>query len=287
MRQESEQLKSFKFEVITVNHKGEEIKREQSVVEYLTFDLGNGINLDLVAIPGGQFMMGAPEGEKYSKKRQRPQHSVTIQPFLMGKFPVTQAIWRAVSNLPRIDRDLNSEPSQFKGDNLPVERISWYDAVEFCQRLSKQTGSEYRLPSEAEWEYASRARTTTPYHFGETITSELANYDGTSTYADEPLGKYRRKTTPVGSFPPNAFGLYDLHGLVWEWCRDDWHENYQDAPDDGSAWLSRGRETKVIRGGCWNTYPHNCRCASRSYDTRDVRSEIIGFRVVSVIPRTT
>jgi len=177
-----------------------------------TEDLGNGVKLDMVYIPGGSFLMGSPTTEKDSRDPERPQHRVTIKSFLMGKDPVTQAQWKAVGNLPKVNRDLKPDPSRFKGENRPVERVPWYDAVEFCDRLSRHTGKTYRLPSEAEWEYACRAGTTTPFYFGETITPDLANYDGNYTYGSGAKGKYRQETTPVGSFPPNKFGLYDLHG---------------------------------------------------------------------------
>ncbi|MGK7876565.1 MAG: formylglycine-generating enzyme family protein, partial [Xenococcaceae cyanobacterium] len=163
----------------------------------------------------------------------------------------------------KIDIDLELDPSRFKGDSLPVECVSWYEAVEFCKRLSKATEREYRLPSEAEWEYACRAGTSTPFYFGETITGELANYPASDTYANEPSGEDREETTPVGQFPPNSFGLYDLHGNVWEWCGDEWHENYQGAPTDGSVWLDGEKNRSPMRGGSWRTYPQNCRSASR------------------------
>ena len=174
---------------------------------------------------------------------------------------------------------------------LPVERVSWYDAVEFCARLSKATGKEYRLPSEAEWEYACRAGTNTPFHFGETITTDLANYDGEYTYASEPKGKYRGRTTLVGSFPPNAFGLYDMHGNVWEWCLDDWHHNYEGAPTDGSGWVESINDNdncyQVLRGASWNYSPQACRSAYRTYDNANVDYVNIGLRVVcGVAPRT-
>ena len=174
-----------------------------------------------------------------------------------------------------------------ESDRHPVEQVSWYDAVEFCQRLSQHTGKEYRLPSEAEWEYACRARTTTPFHFGETITTDLANYHGNYTYANEPTGKYREQTTPVGHFPPNGFGLYDMHGNVWEWCEDDRHDNYEGAPNDGTAWLTKQSSPKVIRGGSWDYFPDLCRSASRNDSPRVARIDIFGFRVVCVVPRTT
>jgi formylglycine-generating enzyme required for sulfatase activity len=159
--------------------------------------------------------------------------------------------------------------------------------VEFCGRLSKLTGREYRLPSEAEWEYACRAGTTAPFYFGETITGKLANYDATYTYADEPKGENRGETTtPVGQFPPNAFGLYDMHGNVWEWCADRWHHNYKGAPIDGSAWIEGGDGYMLVRGGSWLLQPIFCRCASRLNVKPVFRNFLIGLRVVCAAPRT-
>ncbi len=242
-------------------------------------DLGNGINLEMVKIPGGEFWMGAPEGEQGSYDNERPQHKVRVPPFLMGKYPVTQAQWRAIASLPQVERELKSELSYFEGDNCPVERVSWYDAIEFCKRLSQATGKDYRLPSEAEWEYACRAGTTTPFNFGETISPDLANYSQAS----------RGRTTSVGRFQvANAFGLYDMHGLVWEWCEDDRHDNYEGAPTDGTAWLSGDNQYKIVRGGSWSTNPLDCRSASRSYSNACVvRGNNRGFRVVGVLPRTS
>jgi formylglycine-generating enzyme required for sulfatase activity len=181
--------------------------------------------------------------------------------------------------------------SSFSGAKRPVEQVSWNNAVEFCQKLSQKTGREYRLPSEAEWEYACRGGTTTPFHFGETITTELANYDGTVNYASEPKGQYRQETTEVGSFPPNSFGLYDMHGNVWEWCQDDWHDNYANAPKDGSAWTSQSGNANVLRGGSWLNFPQICRSASRyrynfNWEVLDRIRNGIGFRVVCVVGRT-
>ncbi|MFM6472590.1 MAG: formylglycine-generating enzyme family protein, partial [Dolichospermum sp.] len=196
---------------------------------------------------------------------ERPQHQVTIKPFCFGKYPITQAQWQAVAALPQVNQELKPNPSRFKGDgstsltnHCPVERVSWHDAVEFCARLSNYTKRPYRLPSEAECEYACRAGTITPFHFGETITTELANYNGNNTYGDGPKGVYRKETTEVGSFKiANEFGLYDMHGNVWEWCQDDWHNNYEGAPVDGSAWINLSNR-KVLRGGSWNYYPVLC-----------------------------
>ncbi|RUR76202.1 formylglycine-generating enzyme family protein [Chlorogloeopsis fritschii PCC 9212] len=191
---------------------------------------------------------------------------------------------------------MGNNPSNFKGEKRPVEQVSWNNAVEFCKRLSQKTGRNYRLPSEAEWEYACRAGTNTPFYFGETITTDLANYYGNHTYASAPKGQYREKTTDVGSFPPNAFGLYDMYGNVWEWCQDHWHENYQGAPTDGSAWLSGGniirrllegasgnKNFRLLRGGSWGYYSRICRSALRNRDYPDVRYTNIGFRVVVIL----
>jgi formylglycine-generating enzyme required for sulfatase activity len=281
-QQKEKEQKTFSFETVKVNSSGQIIKREQHQAQYFTEKLGNNIALEMVHIPGGKFLMGAPSGEKDSRNSQRPQHQVNVPPFWMGKYPVTQAQWRAVASLPRVEQELEPDPSKFKGNDHPVEQVSWLDAVEFCQRLSRAIGKDYRLPSEAEWEYACRARTTTPFYFGETITTDIANYDGNYTYAQEQKGQYRKKTTPVGSFPPNGFGLYDLHGNVWEWCADNWHNNYEGAPTDGRAWLDKNEnQYQVLRGGSWNYFPDNCRSAYRYYDIRR-RVNInynIGFRV--------
>ncbi len=248
-----------------------------------TEDLANGVTLEMVAIPGGKFLMGSPESELEQEDCEGPQHTVTLQPFFMGKFPVTQAQWRAVASFPKINIDLQPDPSNFKGANRPVEKVSWYEAVEFCARLSKATGREYRLPSEAEWEYACRAGTTTPFHFGETISPELANYNGNYAYASGSEGIYREQTTEVGSFSANAFGLYDMHGNVCEWCADHWHNSYDGAPTDGSVWLSENENySPILRGGSWDSIPWLCRSAYRSCGMPEVRYDSFGFRVVGV-----
>jgi formylglycine-generating enzyme required for sulfatase activity len=250
-------------------------------------DLGGGITLEMVAIEGGTFMMGSPDHELERSDCEGPQHRVTVQPFFIGKFVVIQAQWRAVAALSKVKIDLNPDPSRFKGVNRPLEKVSWYEAVEFCDRLSQKTGKKYRLPSEAEWEYACRAGTDTPFYFGETITPELANYDGNYTYGTGSKGVYRKQTTEVGNFPANAFGLYDMHGNVWEWCADHWHQNYQGAPIDGNAWLSENENAyRVIRGGSWDYGPWDCRSASRYINNPHVTDNRIGFRVVCLAPRT-
>ena len=271
-------LPTLSFDVITVNAQGQQSSRRKAQAQSFTEDLGNGAALELVAIPGGTFQMGSPAGE--GDEDERPQHPVTVKPLLMGKYPVTQAQWRAVTALPKVKRDLEPDPSRFKGSQRPVEQVSWHDVVEFCARLTKQTQHDYRLPSEAEWEYACRAGTTTPFHFGATLTT-LANYDGRSTYASEPKGVYLGQTTDVGTFLPNAFGLYDMHGNVWEWCLDHWHDSYQGAPTDGSAWIAGGNaERRLLRGGSWGSYPSLCSSAYRDWNVPDNRDYDVGFRVV-------
>lgn len=287
---------TFEFVVVTVNEVGKEINRQKKRAEYFSEVLQEegllgkeAIALDMVAILGGTFQMGSEEYDV-----EQPIHRVTIAPFGLGKYPVTQAQWKVVAGFPKVKIDLNPDPSRFKGANLPVERISWFEAVEFCDRLNRfvesrsshQPKRTYRLPSEAEWEYACRAGTTTPFHFGETITTDLANYNGNYTYGSGPKGEYRERTTPVGSFAiANAFGLYDMHGNVWEWCADHWHENYQGAPTDGSAWITGGDgDRRLLRGGSWSFNPWVCRSADRSRSGADNRGSGIGFRLACSLP---
>jgi formylglycine-generating enzyme required for sulfatase activity len=307
--------KKLKVETVFVNKKGERVSAENFEVDYYQELLGEGVeSLKMISIPAGKFWMGSPKSEKERSEDESPQHLVTVPAFFMSQTQVTQAQWKAVSeaapsayaSLPQEGKKLEPDPSRFKGDDLPVERVSWQDAIEFCARLSRHTGRNYRLPSEAEWEYACRAIQSPeqlptradqkpiypPFHFGETITSDLANYNSSVTYQQEVAGEYRGKTTPVRSFPPNAFGLYDMHGNVWEWCEDDWHENYKGAPTDGSAWIETGKKAQkssysVLRGGSWNNNPVNCRSACRNnYSGRVNRNNNIGFRVLCVVGRT-
>ncbi len=285
------QTQPFEFETatITVTSKGffgigksYDINRSRGRAEFFTEDLGNGVVIDMVAIPGGKFLMGSPENEPRRSDSESPQHSVTIQPFFMGKFPVTQAQWAVVAAFDKVKINLNpDDQSEFKGANRPVETVSWYDAVEFCARLSQRTGKTYRLPSEAEWEYACRAGTTTPFYFGEIITTDLANYDGNYTYGLAPKGEYREQTTDVGKFPANPFGLFDMCGNICEWCRDEWHGYYSNNPPrDGSAWLIGNHNKYLLRGGSWNSYPSCCRSASRGYNFPVHACSLMGFRVV-------
>jgi formylglycine-generating enzyme required for sulfatase activity len=250
--------------------------------------------------------MGSPETELERQEDEGPQHLVQLQGFFMGQTPITQAQWRAVAQWQpregeRWEQELSSNPSRFQvggdtrllsenafTDDRPVEQVSWGDAMEFCHRLSQRTGRHYTLPSEAQWEYACRGGTITPFSFGETITTDLANYDGNATYGNGPTGKNRKQTTPVGMFPANAWGLQDMHGNVWEWCLDDWHGSYEGAPVNGSAWVdgaegksTKGKEErKLLRGGSWYVGPWDCRSACRYRDRPGFAYLSIGFRVV-------
>ena len=287
---ELEKGELFNFEVVKVNASGSIVNRRQESARQKVEDLGDGIKLEMVYIPGGTFTMGSPKSEEGSYDNERPQHDVTVPHFFMGKYPVTQGQWRAIASLTdlKVELDLKPDPSNFKEPykgidrwQRPVEMVSWYEAVEFCKRLSKLTRRKYRLPSEAEWEYACRAGTTTPFYFGKTITTELVNYRGNVTYGNAPKGEYRNQTTPVGQFPANAFGLYDMHGNVREWCVDECHENYAGAPTDGSVWLNGNKNISPLRGGSWDYDPNLCRSAIRIYfNRRDDLSLYTGFRVV-------
>ncbi|MGL6341584.1 MAG: caspase, EACC1-associated type [Waterburya sp.] len=311
----SPSLQVFQFDVLTIDAQGQETKRETKQAEYFTQILDDDISLEMVSIPGGSFMMGSPPEETNSYDGERPQHQVTVPSFYMGRYPITQAQWRVVALWEQVERKLDPDPSSFKEDyegidrwTRPVETISWEDAKEFCNRLSRKTKREYRLPTEAEWEYACRAvisdqssvnseelkvkewneKYNKPFHFGETISTELANYDGNYTYGEGVKGDFRGQTNPVGYFQvANNFGLCDMHGNVWEWCEDDWHNSYKNAPTDGSSWLLENSNFKVIRGGSWNFNPDICRSAYRNDNNRDFRYSYFGFRVMCVVFKTT
>jgi formylglycine-generating enzyme required for sulfatase activity len=264
------------------------IEREQLTVQGFSEDLGKGVSLDMVVVLGGSFQMGSPEDELNRMERESPQHQVTVPTFLMGQYPVTNAQWNAIVTTIKGKRNL--KPKQ-EPDRLPVVRVSWHDAQEFCARLQQSTGRPYGLPSEAEWEYACRAGTTTPFAFGETLTPELANYNWEESYGDFGVVEQKRlgKPSEVGKFPANAWGLYDMHGNVWEWCADDWHSSYEGAPIDGSIWASENAETtsrKVLRGGSWVNNPQFCRSAIRFHYGADLADDYIGFRLVCAFPRT-
>lgn len=276
------QLRTYEFDTVTLNSKGAITNRRKGHARYYIEGIG-GVGLDIVAIPGGVFTMGS------SRHEEDPPHKVNLPSFYMGKYEVTQAQWRAVSKLSKVNRDLNPDPSSFKGDNLPVEQVTWEAAMEFCARLQRSTGRTYRLPSEAEWEYACRAGTTSEFTFGETITPDRVNYDGNQPYGSAPKGMIRKGTTPVGSLGvANGFGLYDMAGNVAEWCLDIYHDSYENAPTNGSSWDDPsttfiGYQTdRVARGGYWYGGAEQCRSARRSHHLfMSHYGSHLGFRVVA------
>jgi formylglycine-generating enzyme required for sulfatase activity len=263
----------FSFETVILDAWGQEVQREQFIRPQHIEDLGHGIVLEMVPIPGGTFLMGASEAEEKQRRQELPRRTVTVASFCIGKFPVTQEQWEVVMGV---------NPATFKGPKRPVEAISWHDAETFCQRLTERSSRPYRLPSEVEWEYACRAGTSTPFYFGDTITSDVANYNGTTRYASEPLGIFRGETTDVGLFPPNSFGLYDMHGNVREWCADFWHETYQFASTKtAKPWMEGGNPSlRVLRGGAWDFNCFSCRSAARGWRFPVFGAANIGLRVV-------
>jgi formylglycine-generating enzyme required for sulfatase activity len=213
-------LQTFSFEVVLLDDAGKERNRTTEQAQYFAEVLAPGVDLHMVSIPGGSFQMGSPDSEAIDGEaddKARPQHLVKVAPFFMGKFPVIQAQWRVVAGYPQVKQALNIHPSYYKGDHLPVENVSWDDAVEFCARLSCETGRLYRLPSEAEWEYACRANTTTSYHFGNKISQDFVNYSSSRNLLTIAANFLLKRTSEVSSFHvANQFGLYDMHGNVFE-----------------------------------------------------------------------
>ncbi|NJL91994.1 MAG: formylglycine-generating enzyme family protein [Coleofasciculaceae cyanobacterium SM2_1_6] len=289
--------RTFDFQTVTIDAMGQVINLHQDQAEFFTENLANNITLDMVKIPGGTFQMGSPNTEPEDERVARylgPLHQVNIKLFYMGKYLVTQEQWQAV---------MGSNPSFFEGKKLPVESVDIGQIMRFCKKLLQKTGKKYRLPSEAEWEYACRAGTLTPFSFGETITTDLVNYNGVFSYGNACNGVYRKQTTEVGNFPPNNFGLYDMHGNLWEWCSDRWHDNYGGAPTDGSSWktptencwiIHRGtwndpndescwetntNGTWVMRGGSWFNLAVNCRSGCREWNSFYDGGRCNGFRL--------
>jgi formylglycine-generating enzyme required for sulfatase activity len=229
----------------------------------------NGIGMKFVWIPPGSFVMGSPKEEK-ERQDNETQHKVTLtKGFCMGVYTVTQEEWRAV---------MRNNPSHFRGEkNLPVDNVSWDDCQEFLEKLREKDKQPYRLPTEAEWEYACRAGTTTPFHFGNTPSTDQANYNGNYIYGDGKKGSNRKKTTPVGSFPANAWGLHDMHGNLWQWC-EDWHGDYpqKDAVDPQGP--NEG-QYRVLRGGSWYDFPQHCRSTFRVRYRPGLSYSRLGFRL--------
>lgn len=235
----------------------------------------------MIRIEPGTFLMGCPAGED-GYDNEKPQHQVRItRPFAIGKYAVTCNEYDAFAEA--TNRDLPEDEGWGRG-RRPVINVSWEDAVAYAQWLSRETGRRYRLPTEAEWEYAARAGTTTPYSTGECIDTDLANYDGNQGWGECPkTGVYREQTLEVGSLPANPWGLHEVHGNVWEWVQDCWHESYQGAPADGSSWEGGDFTGRVVRGGSWPSAPGTLRSAYRGGSYADSRNGNIGFRLAQDI----
>ena len=286
----------FEFETVKVDDQGTVIERIQKTAEYWDLDLGGGVVLTLVKIPAGQFWMGSPLDEEerelprrfsgYENYEEGPRRLVQVPEFWIGKYPVTQMQWQRVASLPKVQRILDSNPSHFQGSKRPVERVGWDDAQEFCRRVSRITGDEsVTLPSETQWEYACRAESNTPFAFGSTLSSEIANYNANDIYGSGVKGKSRGQTSPVGQFPANSWGLYDMHGNVCEWCEDSWFSSYDGAPSNGTARrISTLTNFMLVRGGAWFFGPGQCRSAYRRFYSRGPGSDCIGFRIACSAP---
>lgn len=282
---------TYDYETVTVDARGNVTQRSKRQARCFIEDLGDGVVLELVEIPAGTYLMGMPEELAERVRREAgpngvhitagsnwvqcgtPQTWVTLPKFYLSKFEVTQSQWEAV---------MGTNPSMFKDGSLPVDRITWYDAVEFCRRLSERTGRQYRVPTEAEWEYACRAGTSSVYAFGEMQLPETGAYGVTVQQPTGPLTQSgENKQRPVGSLGlANGFGLYDMHGNVWEWCQDVWHDTYDEIPEDGSAWETDGDPVRrVVRGGSWFVGEFVCRTALRNGLPAHIKVSSLGLRV--------
>jgi formylglycine-generating enzyme required for sulfatase activity len=296
-----------RFELVTVDAHGARNPRQTQSINIFEVPVG-GVSMDFSVVSGASFQIGSPDSEPARRPNEGPPRIIRVPTFAMGRTVVTQALWAAaVKAAPaQIAQRLPDNPSTFIGDNLPVETVSWYQATEFCDRVSALTGFRIRLPSEAEWEFACRGSTTTAFSFGPTITPDLANYCGTGeavrgedrgrkvtsssygnatytsgSYADGPPGTFIGRPVEVRSYPPNRFGLFEMHGNVWEHCFDTGPADYRQIPGDGSPNVGP-QENHVLRGGSWSHNPAICRSAYRD----EMRADIpgwegrVGFRVV-------
>ena len=226
-------------------------------------NLANTLGIEMVKVPPGTFMFG-----------EYREYEVTLESFYIGRYAITQEQWRRVANLPRVGMDLKEDPSFFKGHNRPVESVDWDDAVEFCKRVSAHTGDTYTLPSETQWEYACRGGTDTKYYFGDNTDPELLNCFHTKL----------KKTTPVGTFPPNPFGLYDMHGNVWEWCADEWEHDVTKLPEDGKPYTkATSSYHHPIKGGSWGTHDYYCGAARRARLGATNKLSYLGLRIAKWI----
>ncbi len=285
----------FDFVTVTVDDRGVVIDRQVRQARRSIEEWGGAVRLELVEIAGGEFWMGSSEAEAQAAFADAklhyegaseagyiaevPRHRVKLSPFSMGKYPVTQSQWYEVMG------DLPEIPDNLRGGEHPVVMVSWEEADDFCQELSRRTRRQYRLPTEAEWEYACRAGTNTPFAFGQNINPEIVNYAGNHPYGSAPQGVYAQKPVPVGSLGvANAFGLYDMHGNVWEWC-SDWYSNsyYEECHKQGVEPDPPGPDTgsvRVYRGGGWRHDAVNCRSANRGGVAPGFRYGYLSFRLV-------
>jgi formylglycine-generating enzyme required for sulfatase activity len=238
-------------------------------------DVLTQLGIELAAIPAGSFMMGSNNGDDDEK----PVHRVSVPAFKMMTHEVTWAQYQPCIDAGVCSTGSDGDEGWGKG-NRPVINVSWNDAQDYIRWLNQQTGMNFRLPSEAEWEYAARANTTTAFSTGDRISTSQANFDGNYTHNGSSKGQYREKTLPVGSFQPNDFGLYDMHGNVWEWTQDCWNGSYSGAPNNGAAWESGNCGKRVLRGGSWYSLPINLRSASRFRHSASSRYDDNGFRLV-------
>ena len=277
-----EPLYSIDFSQTQVDPDGRLITRHPQQAAAYSEILGPNNRIEMVQIDPGVFLMGSAANEPYHEPEEGPQHRVQVGGIFISRFEITQQQWKAVASLPQISVELPLEPSAFRGSDRPVESITWVQAKEFCARLSAKTGRLYRLPTEAEWEFACRAGTQTPFCFGETINSALANYQATKPFAHEGKGQYRQETIPVGRLnAANYFGLLDVHGNVAEWCEDRFGPYGKEFIVDPTG--AKTGQDRVVRGGSWKSYPWQCRSASRVGFHKDYRRNDIGFRIV--LPR--
>lgn len=263
-------VQDITFTTPTLNAEGQVVAQRTLTARQFTQELPKGLSLDLIEVPAGAFLMGSRGNQGYDD--ERPQHRVTVAAFWMSKYPITQELWQLWMGKPT---------TRFPGAKRPVDNVAWKDAVKFCEKLAGHTGRAYRLPSEAQWEYACRANSTTAFAFGETLTTDQVNYNGDFKYGAGPKGVYRHVTLEVGQLVPNAFGLHDMHGNLWEWCADPWHDSYEGSTSDERVWTHKGQSPyRVARGGCWHDTPNECRSTARLKMPETEGDEFMGFRVV-------
>ncbi|MEM7065831.1 MAG: formylglycine-generating enzyme family protein [Cyanobacteria bacterium P01_B01_bin.77] len=276
-------LRTSRVKTIQVDAAGQITSEKSITANYfdepsLRSRLSKILPLRMVNIPAGEFVMGSPPTEAQREEKEGPQRTIQVPRFYMGAFVITQRQYEAV---------MGNNPSYFTDDegkdgaNLPIEQITWNEADTFCKELSQLTGRTYRLPSEAEWEYACRAGTTTPFYFGEKLTTDIANFFADFSFTENFEENYRNTPVAADSFWPNAFGLYNMHGNAYEWCADDYHDSYKEAPTDAQPWVSgNATASKVMRGGSWFNDTPFCRSASRDKNSQTGRSNSCSFRVV-------